>query len=376
MLRITFMLILFSFLSLGKENKSNHIPVSHPFLRYEGRTIAKNKEMIFAYSGCSIELMITGKKFKLCLKDEGGGGEQHTNYLNIEINGQVDSVLSLNQSKTWYDLSNLLHKDTNVIKVIKRTEAMVGSVILYGFQTQTTQELLPLKKKSSKILWIGDSFMCGYGNEVAIAPPPEGNPLTGFHAINENSYLSWSSITSRQLNANSQQVCYSGKGVYRNIDDSKNETIPKIFDYSVPSSNYSEVHNHKNFIPDLIISALGTNDFGPEMTDPSNLLDSVNFVTTYSRFLNRLSELYPHSKIVIVVGSALTDFWPKGLFRLTRSRNYIKACKENVKNKAAFSVFELSTQRAPYGEDWHPSLASHRKMSGEILPFIKNLMNW
>ena len=29
-----------------------------------------------------------------------------------------------------------------------------------------------------------------------------------------------------------------------------------------------------------------------------------------------------------------------------------------------------------YGASWHPSKLQHQKMAKELLPFLKNLMNW
>lgn len=345
-------------------------------IQYWGRNVKSAKKVSFSYSGAGLEFMLVGKSATIKLNDEGNGDDQHTNYLSVEINGVLDSVLELNGQRKQYDLTSLLIKDTNSVRIIKRTETAVGAVSFYGITIEKDAQLLAPERRKKKILWIGDSFMCGYGNQLNILPPPHGNPNTGFHSINENNYLSWSSIVSRAFNAEDQQVCYSGKGIFRNIDDSKTETIPLIFEQAIPNEFYHGNWIHRSFIPDVVIVALGTNDFGPEMTDNNNLLDSSDFVTTYINFINKLHTTYTKSKIVLIVGNALTDYWPTGLQRLTRSRNYLKASKQHSLLPHLVSIFELASQRAPYGEDWHATTATHQTMSKELTPYLMELMDW
>lgn len=352
------------------------IRATNSLIKYTGRTIQEHENILLSYSGSSIEFKVTGKKIQLYIVDHGNGDHQHTNYLSIEINGNCDSTLQLKKNNRQYDLSLLLKEDTNTIKIFKRTEASVGVIEFQGLTIGKTAVLLPIPVHKHKLLWIGNSLTCGYGNELNIPAPPNGNPSTGFSSKNENNYNSWSSITSRALAAENQQVCFSGKGVYRNFDDSKMATLPMIFNKTFPNENYTANWNHKNYQPELTIINLSTNDFGPEMNDADNLCDSALFVNTYIQFLNELQTHYPNSEFILVVGNALTDYWPANLQRLTRCRKYINSAAKKCTEPERVSVFELSTQSAPYGEDWHPNLTTHKKMSSEITPFITQLMNW
>lgn len=344
-------------------------------IKYTGRTKEIDSATQLCYSGSSVEFTIVGHTTIVNFEDLGNGDDQHTNFLAVEINGCCDSIIQLKPYKKDYNISTLLNADTNHIKLSKRTEASVGTINFYNLKIGASDSLIKNKPYQHKTLWIGNSLTCGYGNELTIESPPKGNPTTGFHAKNENNYHSWSSITSRKLNAESHQVCYSGKGIYRNFDNSRTETLPQIFNYTFPE-NSEQKWNHNNFQPELIIINLSTNDFGPEMSKKPKLCDSTLFVDRYIQFVNELLINYPKSKIILVIGNALNDYWPQGLNRLSRSRSYIKAVPLNSSNKNRVNTFELTLQKPPYGEDWHPTIKTHYEMSNQITPFIKKLMNW
>ncbi len=40
------------------------------------------------------------------------------------------------------------------------------------------------------------------------------------------------------------------------------------------------------------------------------------------------------------------------------------------------SFFALTPQSAPFGEDWHPTLATHAKMSKELTAHLKKSLGW
>ena len=372
---ITYFFILTSCSFFPKDSLQQITP-SSPFIKYTARTLQQRNSILIAYSGSSIEFKLTGKTAVLSIIDLGNGDAQHTNYLTIEVNGKCDSILQLQQHESRYNISALLKKDTNVIKIFKRTEASVGIIEFQGLSIGNEASLIQHSPSEHKLLWIGNSLTCGYGNESNIAAPPNGNPSTGFTSKNENNYNSWSSISSRKLNAESHQICYSGKGVYRNFDNSRSATLPMIFNQTFPNENYQQQWKHINFQPELTIINLSTNDFGPEMNDTNNLCDSTFFVNTYIDFLNQLQNHYPNSKFILVIGNALNDHWPANLNRLTRCRTYIQSVAINCNHPELVSIFELTTQTGPFGEDWHPSYQTHQKMSCEITPFIRKKMNW
>ncbi len=347
---------------------------SDPLISYTGRIDFRNKNApSFSYPGVSIKLKFTGDAIDMLMQDLAEGDEQHTNYLNVIIDNDKPFVVKLSKKQKIYFLARNLDLREHTIEIIKRTESSVGGVILHGFRLRQGHRLQSLKEEGPvrRIEFIGNSLTTGYGNEVSVAAPPQGDPNTGFHSVNENNYTAWGALACRALKAQYMCTAYSGRGIYRNNTGSTAGTLPLLYDYVNPDKA-DALWNHQRFIPDVIVIDLGTNDFA------MGVPDSAAFCTAYSAFIEKLRAIHPASKIICVAGNALTDQWPAGEKRWTRLRNYIGGVvkKENEKGDASVFYFELTPQTAPYGEDWHPSNATHKKMSEAIVPFIRTVTGW
>ena len=343
-------------------------------IQYTGRIDFSNPEKpAFEYPGVSIKAKFQGPAIDLVLKDYGTGTDQTTNYYHILIDGNLHQVLEVNDVDTIYPLTSNLSDTEHTIEVIKRTEASVGKSQFYGFQIRTGKSLLALPSKPTrKVEFIGDSFTCGYGNEVSTS-----SPNTGFHSVNENNYSAWGAIVSRNLAAQYHCTAYSGRGLYRNNTATTTGILPSIYDRTLPNSA-SPVWNTNNYIPDVVIIHLGTNDFFPEQWSVPSMVDSTTFVNTYKTFVSTLRGYYSSAQIICVVPNSLSDNYPAGFRSLGRIKNYIQATVDHHTgsgdNKVHF--FELNTQTDPYGEDWHPSNATHQSMADQITPFIEGIMGW
>lgn len=55
-----------------------------------------------------------------------------------------------------------------------------------------------------------------------------------------------------------------------------------------------------------------------------------------------------------------------------------KAKKAKKQGDKEIYRFDFSFQKGDlgYGASWHPSKLQHQKMAGELLPFLKKIMNW
>jgi lysophospholipase L1-like esterase len=349
------------------------VNASDPLISYTGRMDFRSKnDPVFAYPGVSIKLKFTGDAIDMLMQEMGEGDEGHTNYFNVIIDKDKPVVIKLNKKQRIYFLARNLDLREHTIEIFKRTESSVGTVILHGFRLRRGHRLMALDNiPQRKIEFIGNSLTTGYGNEVTIEAPPKGNPDTGFHSINENNYTAWGALTCRALKA--QYVCtaYSGRGMYRNNTGTSIGTMPMVYDYIVPDKA-DAIWNHQRYIPDVVVIDLGANDFA------NGVPDSTAFCSTYLSFIEKIRSIHPQTKIICVAGNSLTDAWPVGQQRWTRMRSYLNSVvkKSNEKGDAAVYYFELAPQSAPYGEDWHPTNATHKKMSEAIVPFIQTIAGW
>ena len=83
---------------------------------------------------------------------------------------------------------------------------------------------------------------------------------------------------------------------------------------------------------------------------------------------------YPKAKIVLLSGSMMGDdalILAKKTMDEVMNEAHKKGDKEIYRFDMSFQTGDLG-----YGADWHPSVAQHKKMASELIPFLKKLMGW
>jgi len=321
------------------------------FIQYSGRFDTSNPEIYsYSFSACSISICTNSNYIDFecadfILSDAGA------NFIEVYINDVSHSVFELSSSKQKIRIFTQANNNFCTVKVVKRTEALVGKIAFYGFTLSENSECKPIPSFNKKILAIGDSITCGYGNEST-------NVEEEFTSKNENAYLSSTAICARKLQADYHVVAYSGKGIYRNYDEKpgQQDTIPIIFDRIHPLEKTS-IWEHALYIPDCILINLGTNDFSPPFGIQKN-----EYIGAYSNFINTLCKLYPASKIVIINSQML-----EGNERTMQ----ISWLKEIVKAFENVLFCEISQQgMLGYGGDWHPNIVQNKLNAAEIYRYI------
>jgi hypothetical protein len=357
----------------GNEAKPPYfVPIEKVLTLTKGRYEKQKEYISFSNSGTAFSFTAPEDEFYIWIEDTSKDSLQ-CNWFVMELDYALHGKIQLKPGKHMYKITT---SKGNFIKLIKATEAFVGEVRIHGLQLNqpyVTPETIV--RYLDDIQFIGNSITCGYGNMVSIQSPPAGNPLTGFHAANENAYQSYAMQTARLIDAEPVLVSFSGKGVYRNFDGDTNETLPKIYDRIHLQNKNSALWNHTQQVPDIIVLNLGTNDYyGESQNKPLN--DSV-FVETYIRFVDKLIKLYPQAKIICVNGPMLNDAWPVGKQCWTRIQTSLKKVQQHFQAKGNTQLYTyfFTPQTAPFGEDYHPSLAVHTKMAEELSTFIQTVVN-
>jgi lysophospholipase L1-like esterase len=347
-----------------------NIDPDHPHIVYWGRVDHTNaKAPAFEFSGVTIRASFSGTSISARLHDYASHGAATTNYYYAIVDGGTPTKFEALAGANSYVLASGLAAGWHTIELIKLTEASVGQTAFLGFVLENGQTLRALENEPAcEIEFIGNSITCGYGNEVSIAAEPN----TGFHSVNENNYKAWGYTTARNLGMRYRAVSYSGRGMYRNSTGSTSGTLPLIYDRIFPDASGSPTWNHAQAHPDIIVVNLGTNDFA---LDPGSPLNEVLFKTTYVNFVERLKTLHPNATVVCAVGVMMSDYYPAGAQHWTRIRSYVQDIVTTLTNGGLSKIhyFEMDPQVAPYGEDWHPSAATHANMANKLTQFINTL---
>jgi lysophospholipase L1-like esterase len=138
--------------------------------------------------------------------------------------------------------------------------------------------------------------------------------------------------------------------------------MPRLYDEV--AINAIKGWDYTRFQPQVVVIDLGSNDL-------SAPLDSALFVASYVEFLKRIRNNYAPAKIICVAGpsSPEDETWEKW-------KAYVYAVVDQYRQKDDnVYCFEFSTFK-PNGSDWHPNVEEHRRMAGELVPFVKELMKW
>lgn len=364
----TYLMILTSF---SLQAQSTFIQADDSHIQYMGRIDFSNpKAPTYSFPGVTIRVKFNGSQLVAVIKDYASGGSQTTNYYNVVIDNVLSHKLQVNNSDTLYTCASGLSYGPHTVELVKRTESSVGKSSFKGVVIEESALLTLPALPSYKIEFIGDSWTCGYGNEIST-----NSPNTGFHSVYEDNYRAWGYTVAKKFNAQYHATAISGRGMYRNNSGTTTGVIPDEYERLFAGQS-APLWNFNNYVPDLIIIHLGTNDWYPETLTIPNMLDSASYVNKYITFIDSLRSYYGSTpRIICAFGNSKSDYWPVGLNHLTRWRNYLNAVVNHFTGLGDNLVhkFELSVQNAPYGEDWHPTIATHNQMANEMAAYIQTL---
>jgi peptidoglycan/xylan/chitin deacetylase (PgdA/CDA1 family)/lysophospholipase L1-like esterase len=368
-------IVLFSPITVSFAQTKTFIAASDSNIRISGRTDKSDpNNVVFAFSGVSIKAKFEGTSIDAFLTEYGSGSATTTNYFNVIIDGGTPTVLKLTSAQSVYTLASGLTQGVHTVELFKRTESNVGKVAFKGFKIDDGKKLVsPDALPTRKIEFIGNSITCGYGNELTTTTPDNYH----FTSVNENNYKAWGAVTARSLNAQYSCVAFSGRGLYQNNTGSKVGTLPIIYDQII-ADDASTAWNHYNYIPDVVVINLGTNDFSAEVASASYKVDSATFVKTYVDFITKLRGYYPNASFICCVGTMMSDYYPIGGKHWTRIQNYVSSVRTYFTTHGDSKVFylKLEPQNSPYGEDWHPTAVTDKIMADTLTHFINKNIQW
>ena len=308
-------------------------------------------DLRFGWTGCSIETFLwKGRKISAdleCVEGDSAG-------LEVIVDGTTH-FLKVEKGRKTYLLADGLNPDKkHFIQLFKRSEGWLGTVKFYGFIVSEKATLSAPKEKHRKLLVIGDSITCGYGNEGKT--PESGNSVEI-----ENGYMSYAAIAARELNADLMMVCWSGRGLFRNLQPNpKDKTLPKLFSQILPMQEMPQ-WDPSTFQPDIIVINLGTND----KNAPGGTLREEDFSSTYKQFIRQLRGYWPRANIILSIGpmvyQPISDWLPK--------------IADGIKNTSVL-IYTPYSGKEEIGGHYHPSVLKDQKMAKKLVETICNEMNW
>jgi len=353
---------------------ANVVPADDPNIAYIGRIdFADPKKPAFAFPGVQIVARFEGSALDVILS---GGGNQ--NYFNVSVDDLPATVIQGNRSLKAYPIARDLASGEHTVRVWKRTEGNCGIARFGGFALDDGKKLLaPPAANARKIEFVGDSITCGYGNMVSTDHPE----LARFTPKNENNEISWGALTAKALQADYVATAYSGRGIFRNYDATEKGLLPEIYGGVYPDKPEQLAWDATRYVPDVIVINLGTNDFNSlqNKTDLDQPTFDAKYAEAYRQFIARLRSLYGKDKLILcVVGPMLGDAFPIGQNAWTRAQKAVSGLVAELTQAGDTNIryLALTPQSPPWGEDWHPSAATHEAMAKQTIAAIKAATGW
>lgn len=344
------------------------IAIENEHVKLLGRTEKRENIIWLCTAGAGVAFCSNASSIYAELKGilaEGNELPENTYaYIGVFINAKEQPVkkIKVSRKQSRYLLCENKERKTIQIKIIKLTEAQydkVGICALYADgKVQKAQE------GNSKILFIGDSITAGYG-----VLGKDG--ISEFTTADEDVTKAYAYITAEKLKADCQIFAWSGNGLLsrwippEEDTPAKNALIPEIFPYTDVSLSETlhekrSIWRKEEFVPDLIVCNLGTNDASYTREIP---IREQQFKEAYRIFLENLRQMYPQAAIMLACG----------LMETTLNGAIQEVAEETG---AFFLPFSQQEKEMGLGTAGHPGVEIQRKTAETLITAIQNVMAW
>ena len=255
------------------------------------------------------------------------------------------------------------NEGTHTLWVYKVTEATTGAIIIKKIKGKI---LIALERLAAPLIeFIGNSITCGAASDTSDVPCGKGE----YHD-HHNAYYAYGPRVARALHCNYIVSSVSGIGVYRNWN-SDGPTMPQVYENAELQENSSHPWNFKNFTPQIVSIALGTNDFSKGDGVKKRLpFDSAAFTDAYIKFVHQVKSKYPTAQIVLLSSPMIGSNDRLLQNCLTAVKQKIDAMYSSDKRVALFFFEPMQ----PHGCTGHPSVEDHAILANELIPFFKKLL--
>jgi lysophospholipase L1-like esterase len=327
-------------------------PVGSGPIRFVGRVEpGPGAEARYAWSGAGFVARFSGTGVAVRLSDEKN---QH----QVVLDGRPLRTLVTTSGVERYLVAEGLPPGEHRLELYRRTEALFGVTRFLGIEVVDGHLVDAGKAPTRHIELVGDSISCGYGNEG-------GTPDCQFSPDTENHYLSYGAVLARSLSAEISTVAWSGRGVVKNYDGGPGDHMGRLYERTLPESSSSRWSQRES--NDAVIVNLGTNDYSTE-PDPEERL----FVREYVTLLELIRHNNPHAFILCTVGPMLDGL------DLERAEAGIATAVRQRRSAgdSRVSAHRMTTRNESPGCDWHPGIATHRRMAEELAVPIKAALGW
>jgi len=291
---------------------------------------------------------------------------------------------------TRYPVLSGLEAGEHTITLVKRTESSIGYADFLGFEFDGPILERPADK-TRKIEIIGDSINCGVGDDL---PFHTGTTdINGTFCMEDSwgvpyhdAYLAFGAVSARHFDAEYQVAAVSGIGLIRDYSSKTSDDtrpLPEVYDSLYLEDMDSPAWSPKDFVPDAVVIALGTNDFSPgdnPPTMPREKMEVDTFVAAYIELLDKLMspDYYPDAQFFVLGSPMLGDGYPDATYTYRTDLETAIAELEAHYAGTTANVHAVSIKKTfGAGCSTHPSAKEQADVAvSNLEPALSAVMGW
>ncbi|MFY0564979.1 SGNH/GDSL hydrolase family protein [Archangium lansingense] len=339
-----------------------------PEMRFGGRVDRGDAQgPRLSWGGTSLTVRFTGTSLGLRLLDLPKVEEHAPNRFRFSVDGAPFRDLYVGEGRMLYRVVEGLPEGEHVLRLEKETESSVGETQFLGLELDPGAQLLPAPPAPTRRLeFIGDSGLTGYGIEGK-------NEQCSFNVETQRSSLTWPALTARALGAEATIIAFSGKGVAVNHANDPSPPLPRLYERTLPYRQDSR-WDFNSWVPDAVVIQLGANDFWKEHPGEER------FRNAYRALVDGIRGHYPNAHIVCLLGSGISDSYPKDLNARSHARVLISGVVESLRqagdSRVHFAEVPPKLEDEGFGCVWHPSQKTHQRTAEQMTPLLRDLLGW
>jgi lysophospholipase L1-like esterase len=214
--------------------------------------------------------------------------------LHVVVDGQPDVSLVKPEAGV-YEVEGLDNGEHR-INVFVATESQAASDTFGGFAIPSGDKAIRPPQRHRQIEFIGDSHTVGYG-DISTKRACTKDEVWA----DTDDTKAFGPITANHYDADYQINAISGRGVVRNYNGFKGDTLPQAYPYVLLDRNQN--YEDAAWKPQVFVIALGTNDFSTPLNpwEPWKTRDELHadYEATYRQFLEKLRANNPTAYFIV-----------------------------------------------------------------------------
>lgn len=321
-------------------------------LAVAGRTAAVAAGLAYQWPGVYFETAVEGSELVFELRTGPAT-------LHVLVDGQ--RVATLRGPATGrYRIAGMT-PGRHQVRLETASEHQDGANVFGGFLLPAGVAPAALPVRHRQIEFIGDSHTVGYANASS------GRECSRAQVdASTDTSAAFGPQVARHYRADYRIHAISGRGVVRNYNGGGGDTLPRAWPYALLSHDHPDAGG--GWQPQVVVIALGTNDFSTPLRDGEPWSDRQalrdDYVRNYAAFVRRLRNRWPQAQMVLWA----TDM-AGGEIQEHAGRTAALLREEGDHRVSFLAVTGLDLQAC----HWHPSAADHAAVARALVAHIDAL---